>query len=93
MDDFIARRGGSDALAAVVKLEIDIPEDSLCGPAQVSHPLHRLGKALGVKQQRTQVLRDLAQARYALLLSRVRLMALVGQIDETVIAQISESLQ
>ena len=48
---------------------------------------------LNAQQQRTQVLRDLAQARYALLLSRVRLMALVGQIDETTFAQIAESLQ
>jgi outer membrane protein TolC len=48
---------------------------------------------LNAQQQRTQVLRDLAQARYALLLSRVRLAALVGQIDETLFAQIGESLQ
>jgi outer membrane protein/protease secretion system outer membrane protein len=47
---------------------------------------------LNAQQQRTQVLRDLAQARYGLLLSRVRLLALAGRIDEPAFAQISESL-
>ena len=48
---------------------------------------------LNAQQQKMQVLRDLAQARYGLLLSRVRLLSLVGRIDETAFAQISESLQ
>jgi len=48
---------------------------------------------LNAQQQRTQVLRDLAQARYGLLLSRVRLLALAGRIDETAFAQLSGSLQ
>jgi outer membrane protein/protease secretion system outer membrane protein len=48
---------------------------------------------LNAQQQRTQVLRDLAQARYGLLLSRVRLLSLAGRIDETAFAQLSASLQ
>ena len=48
---------------------------------------------LNAQQQKVQVLRDLAQARYSLLLSRVRLLSLVGRIDETAFAGISESLQ
>ena len=48
---------------------------------------------LNAQQQRVQVLRDLSQARYGLLLSRVRLLSLVGRVDETAFAQISASLQ
>jgi TolC family type I secretion outer membrane protein len=48
---------------------------------------------LNAQQQRTQVLRDLAQARYGLLLSRVRLLSLAGRIDETAFTQLSASLQ
>jgi outer membrane protein/protease secretion system outer membrane protein len=48
---------------------------------------------LNAQQQKVQVLRDLAQARYGVLLSRVRLLSLVGRVDENAFAQISESLQ
>jgi TolC family type I secretion outer membrane protein len=48
---------------------------------------------LNAQQQKVQVLRDLAQARYGVLLSRVRLLSLVGRVDENTFAQISESLQ
>jgi outer membrane protein/protease secretion system outer membrane protein len=48
---------------------------------------------LNAQQQRTQVLSVLAQARYGLLLARIRLLSLVGQIDESSFAPISESLR
>jgi len=48
---------------------------------------------LNAQQQRVQVLSVLAQARYGLLLARVRLLSLVGQIDESAFAQIGESLR
>jgi len=48
---------------------------------------------LNAQQQRVQVLSVLAQARYGLLLARVRLLSLVGQIDESSFAPISESLR
>jgi TolC family type I secretion outer membrane protein len=48
---------------------------------------------LNAQQQRVQVLSVLAQARYSLLLSRVRLLSLSGRIDESAFAQISESLR
>jgi len=48
---------------------------------------------LNAQQQRVQALSVLAQARYGLLLARVRLLSLVGKIDESAFAQISESLR
>jgi len=48
---------------------------------------------LNAQQQRMQVLSALAGARYGLLLARVRLLSLVGQIDESSFAPISESLR
>jgi len=48
---------------------------------------------LNAQQQRVQVLSVLAQARYGLLLARVRLLSLVGQIDESAFAQIGQSLR
>jgi len=48
---------------------------------------------LNAQQLSVQALRDLAQARYGLMLSRVRLLSLIGRVDESALAQISESLQ
>jgi len=48
---------------------------------------------LNAQQQRMQVLSVLAQARYGLLLARIRLLSLVGRIDESALAQIGESLR
>jgi len=48
---------------------------------------------LNAQQLSVQARRDLAQARYGLMLSRVRLLSLIGRVDESALAQISESLQ
>jgi outer membrane protein/protease secretion system outer membrane protein len=47
---------------------------------------------LNAQQLRVQALSDLSKARYTLLLSRIRLKAFVGQVDEETFAQLSESL-
>ncbi|MEJ6021959.1 TolC family outer membrane protein [Ramlibacter sp. PS4R-6] len=47
---------------------------------------------LAAEEQRVTALRDLAQARYLYLLSRVRLQALTGVADETAIAEINSTL-
>ena len=48
---------------------------------------------LNAQQLSVQALRDLAQARYGLMLSRVRLLSLIGRVDESALTKISESLQ
>lgn len=48
---------------------------------------------LNAEQQRVSVLRDLAQARYMYLISKVRLMALVGAADESAIIEINQVLK
>ena len=47
---------------------------------------------LNAQQLRVQALSDLSKARYTLLLSRIRLKAFAGQVDEETFAQLSESL-
>jgi TolC family type I secretion outer membrane protein len=47
---------------------------------------------LNAQQQRVQVLSQLSKARYDLLLARIRLKSLAGQVDEDTFAQLSESL-
>lgn len=48
---------------------------------------------LNAEQQRVMVLYDLAQARYMYLISRVRLLALVGGADTDAVAEINQTLQ
>jgi outer membrane protein TolC len=48
---------------------------------------------MNAEQQRTVVLRDLAQVRYMYLISRIRLLALVGSADADAVAVINRSLQ
>ena len=47
---------------------------------------------LNAEQQRVQVLRDLAQARYMTLMATVRLEALVGRVDEGLMARVGAAL-
>ena len=47
---------------------------------------------LNAEQQRLSVLRDLSQARYVYLISRIRLLSLVGSADEAALAGISQLL-
>ena len=48
---------------------------------------------LNAEQQRVLVLRDLAQARYMYLISKVRLLALAGDADHAALASINQALQ
>jgi outer membrane protein/protease secretion system outer membrane protein len=48
---------------------------------------------LNAEQQRVVVLRDLAQARYMYLISKVRLLALVGGADEEAVVAVNQVLQ
>jgi TolC family type I secretion outer membrane protein len=48
---------------------------------------------LNAEQQRTSALRDLAQARYVYLVSRIRLLALVGGADAQAVADINKTLK
>jgi outer membrane protein TolC len=48
---------------------------------------------LNAEQQRTLVLRDLAQARYIYLMSNIRLLALVGGADAEAVVAINQVLQ
>jgi outer membrane protein/protease secretion system outer membrane protein len=48
---------------------------------------------LNAEQQRMVVLRDLAQARYMYLISKIRLLALVGEADAQAVAAINRVLQ
>lgn len=48
---------------------------------------------LNAEQQRTQTLRDLAQERYLYLVSRIRLLALVGGADVEAMAAVNQLLQ
>jgi outer membrane protein/protease secretion system outer membrane protein len=48
---------------------------------------------LNAQQQRMQVMSTLAQARYGLLLARIRLLSLSGRVDESAFSQISEPLR
>jgi len=47
---------------------------------------------LNAEQQRVMVLRDLAQARYVYLISKVRLLALVGGADEAAVLEVNATL-
>ena len=48
---------------------------------------------LNAEQQRMVVLRDLAQARYMYLISKIRLLALVGAADDEAVAAINRMLK
>jgi outer membrane protein/protease secretion system outer membrane protein len=48
---------------------------------------------LNAEQQRVVVLRDLAQARYMYLISKVRLLAVAGDVDRAALASINQALQ
>jgi outer membrane protein, protease secretion system len=48
---------------------------------------------LNAQQQRMVVLRDLAQARYMYLISKIRLLALVGDADAQAVTAVNRVLQ
>ena len=48
---------------------------------------------LNAEQQRGQVMRDLANVRYLYLISRLRLLALIGGVDLATVTEINRALQ
>jgi outer membrane protein/protease secretion system outer membrane protein len=89
-------RGVTEGLARIRGLEVALRS------AEVALESARRSQAAGVRtaldvlnaeQQRRQVLRDLAQARYQLLASAVRLHALAGSAEEATIGLVDSLLE
>ena len=89
-------RGVTEGMARIRGLEVALRS------AEVALESARRSQAAGVRtaldvlnseQQRRQVLRDIAQARYQLLASAVRLHALAGSAEEGTIAQVDALLE
>jgi protease secretion system outer membrane protein len=83
-------RGVTEGIARVRALEVavrsaDVAVDS--ARRSVVAGTRTVLDVLNAEQQRVQVLRDLAQARYLTLMATVRLHALAGRIDEAAMAQ------
>jgi outer membrane protein/protease secretion system outer membrane protein len=84
-------RGITEGIARVQALEVavrsaDVAVDS--ARKSVAAGTRTVLDVLNAEQQRVQVLRDLAQARYMTLMATVRLMALAGRIDEGVMQSV-----
>ena len=88
-------RGVTEGVAKVSALEqaaksadivVDSSRKSFEGGART------LLDVLNAEEQRMTTLRDLAQARYLYLLSRIRLQALVGGADDAVISEVNSAL-
>jgi outer membrane protein/protease secretion system outer membrane protein len=89
-------RGVTEGLARIRGLEVALRS------AEVALESARRSQAAGVRttldvlnaeQQRRQVLRDFAQARYQLLVAAVRLHALAGSAEEGAIALVDANLE
>ena len=88
-------RGVTEGIARVRALEVavrsaDVAVDS--ARKSVAAGTRTVVDVLNAEQQRMQVLRDLAQARYMTLMATVRLEALVGRLDETMMIRIGASM-
>jgi outer membrane protein/protease secretion system outer membrane protein len=88
-------RGITEGIARVRALEVavrsaDVAVDS--ARKSVAAGTRTVLDVLNAEQQRVQVLRDLAQARYMTLMSTVRLEALVGRVDEGLMARVGAAL-
>jgi TolC family type I secretion outer membrane protein len=89
-------RGVTEGIARVRALEVamrsaDVAVDS--ARKSVAAGTRTVLDVLNAEQQRVQVLRDLAQARYMTLMATVRLQALAGRIDEAAMAQVGASFE
>ena len=88
-------RGVTEGIARVRALEVavrsaDVAVDS--ARKSVAAGTRTVVDVLNAEQQRMQVLRDLAQARYMTLMSTVRLEALAGRVDEGLMARVGAAL-
>jgi len=88
-------RGITEGIARVRALEVavrsaDVAVDSARKSVQAG--TRTVVDVLNAEQQRMQVLRDLAQARYMTLMSTVKLEALAGRVDEGLMARVGAAL-
>ena len=88
-------RGITEGIARVRALEVavrsaDVAVDS--ARKSVAAGTRTVVDVLNAEQQRMQVLRDLAQARYMTLMSTVKLEALAGRVDEGLMARVGAAL-
>ena len=88
-------RGITEGIARVQALEVavrsaDVAVDS--ARKSVAAGTRTVLDVLNAEQQRVQVLRDLAQARYMTLMATVRLEALAGRVDEGLMARLGAAL-
>jgi outer membrane protein/protease secretion system outer membrane protein len=88
-------RGVTEGIARVRALEVaersaEVAVDS--ARKSVAAGTRTVVDVLNAEQQRMQVLRDLAQARYMTLMSTVRLEALAGRVDEGLMARVGAAL-
>ena len=85
-------RGVTEGALRVRSLEVaarsaDVALDS--ATKSMAAGVRSLVDVLNAEQQRAQVMRDLAQARYLSVASAVRLQALAGAVDEDIMTRIS----
>jgi protease secretion system outer membrane protein len=88
-------RGITEGIARVRALEVavrsaDVAVDS--ARKSVAGGTRTVVDVLNAEQQRMQVLRDLAQARYMTLMATVKLEALAGRVDEGLMARVGAAL-
>jgi outer membrane protein/protease secretion system outer membrane protein len=88
-------RGITEGIARVRALEVavrsaDVAVDSARKSVQAG--TRTVVDVLNAEQQRMQVLRDLAQARYMTLMATVKLEALAGRVDEGLMARVGVAL-
>ena len=88
-------RGVTEGMARVRALEVavrsaDVAVDS--ARKSVAGGTRTVVDVLNAEQQRMQVLRDLAQARYMTLMATVKLEALAGRVDEGLMARVGAAL-
>jgi outer membrane protein/protease secretion system outer membrane protein len=88
-------RGVTEGIARVRALEVavrstDVAVDSARKSVQAG--TRTVVDVLNAEQQRMQVLRDLAQARYMTLMATVKLEALAGRVDEGLMARVGTAL-
>ncbi|MFM7850076.1 MAG: TolC family outer membrane protein [Rubrivivax sp.] len=88
-------RGVTEGIARVRALEVavrsaDVAVDS--ARKSVTAGTRTVVDVLNAEQQRVQVLRDLAQARYMTLMATVKLEALAGRVDEGLMARVGAAL-
>jgi outer membrane protein/protease secretion system outer membrane protein len=82
----IARVRALDVAVRSADVAVDSARKSVVGGTRT------VVDVLNAEQQRMQVLRDLAQARYVTLMATVKLEALAGRVDEGLMARVGAAL-